>query len=107
MRSMCYVADCAAALLTVLLKGEPSQAYNIAPLDGGISIAELAKTVADANGAKVVFELPDEREKKGFSTVDRAVLNAEKLSALGWNARTDIKSGVTKTIEILKAVKEW
>ena len=25
-RSMCYVADCAAALLTVLLKGEPSQA---------------------------------------------------------------------------------
>ena len=53
------------------------------------------------------MELPDEREKKGFSTVDRAVLNAEKLSALGWNARTDIKSGVTKTIEILKAVKEW
>jgi nucleoside-diphosphate-sugar epimerase len=105
--SYCYVADAVSAILTALLVGKNGEAYNVADPGSNIALRDLAKLIADANGVKVVFELPTADEKQGFSVADRAVLNPEKLNALGWRAVTGIEDGVDKTIKILKAVKEW
>ena len=52
------------------------------------------------------FELPDAIEASGFSRATKARLNGEKLRALGWQPLYDIRSGITRTICILRDLKE-
>jgi nucleoside-diphosphate-sugar epimerase len=52
LRSYCYVADCASAVLTVLTSGTSGEAYNIANPENKITIAGLAETIAKAAGKK-------------------------------------------------------
>lgn len=101
-RSYCYVADAAAALLTILLTGECGQAYNVANRGGEHSIREYAHTLAELAGVEVVFDLPPETERAGYSTVTRAVQNPAKLESLGWKANTSLKEGLQHTLEILR-----
>lgn len=101
MRSYCYVADAAAALLTILLKGESGNAYNVASRDSEHSIREYAWTLAGLAGVEVVFDLPPEAERAGYSTVTRAIQNPAKLEALGWKAGTALKVGLQHTLDIL------
>lgn len=84
MRSWCYAPDCASALLTVLLKGATSQAYNIADNSSAFTIRDLAGMTAFAAGTRVRQELPPEEEKRGYNPVRRSVLSTEKLENLGW-----------------------
>ncbi len=84
MRSWCYSVDCAAAILTVLLKGETASAYNIADNASEFTIRDLAEMTSSAAGTKVVFRLPDDKESKGYNPVKRSVLSTERLEALGW-----------------------
>lgn len=100
--SYTYVADAVSGLLTVLLKGESGEAYNIADEKSDIMLKDLAAILAQIAGKEVVFELPDEIEKAGYSTATKARLDGSKLKALGWKAKYDIKSGMEKNIEILK-----
>ena len=49
-----------------------------------------------------MFELPDEVEAAGYSKATKARLDGKKLQELGWKARYDLKSGMERTIRILK-----
>ena len=98
-RSWCYVVDCASALLHILLKGENGQAYNIADANSNISIRELAETIAEIGGKKVVIDVPNVDEKKGFNVVKRSVFSTEKVENLGWKSGTNILNGLKHTIE--------
>lgn len=100
--SYAYMADVASGILFVLLKGENGEAYNIADPDSIVTLAGLAELIAANNGCKVKFDVPDDVEKKGFSGSMRAVLLTSKIEQLGWHPQTGIKSGVQKTIAILK-----
>ena len=102
--SYTYVADAVAGLLTTLLKGKSGEAYNIAEEHGDIMLKDLAAIVAGINGKKVVFEIPDVVESAGYSTATKARLDGHKLQALGWKPKYDIKSGMERTIVILKDV---
>ena len=104
LRSYCYVADCVSGILTILLKGETGQAYNIANANSNVTIREMAEIIASISGKKVVFEIPSEIEKAGYNPVMQSVLNAGKLEKLGWKANYDIKTGLKRTIDILKGV---
>ena len=101
-RSYCYAADTIAALITLLLTGELGQAYNVANPDCSVSIREYAETLARIAGVRVIFELPPDQERAGYSKVNRAVLNAEKLMRLGWKPKYDLAAGLAHTIEICK-----
>ena len=103
--SYAYVADTVAGLLTILLKGENGEAYNIAEEHSDIMLKDLAATIAGINGKKVVFEIPDAVEAAGYSTATKARLDGRKLQALGWMPRYDIKSGMERTIEILSQLQ--
>lgn len=97
-RSWCYVVDCVSALLYILLKGENGQAYNIADAASNISIKELAETIAAIGGKKVVIDVPDADEKRGFNVVKKSVFSTEKLRSLGWDATIPIFQGLQNTI---------
>ena len=104
--SYTYVADAVAGFLTVLLKGESGEAYNIADEASDIMLKDLAKIIADFASKKVVFELPDETEKAGYSKATKARLDGSKLKKLGWKARYDIKQGLERTMKMMIEINE-
>lgn len=99
--SYSYVADAVAGLLFVLLKGETCQAYNIADRSSDVTLKELAQMIAVICGTEVVFNLPDNNEKAGFSKVTKARLDGSKLKALGWKMNYGIEDGVVRTLRMM------
>lgn len=97
-RSWIFVEDCADALLTILQKGENKQAYNIADEQSNVTIRTMAETIAEIAGVKVVFDLPESAESKGYSTMKRAIFSTEKLRALGWGPKYTFKDGLKRTL---------
>lgn len=104
--SYTYVADAVTGLLTVLLCGETGNAYNIAHESSDIMLKDLAALIAEKAGTRVVFELPDEVEKSGYSTATKARLDGRKLGALGWKPHYDIRGGIFRTMDVLKDQEE-
>lgn len=100
--SYTYVMDTISGLLTIMLKGESGNAYNIADESSDITLRELAQLIADCSGVRVVYDTPDEKEKKGYSTATKARLSGGKLNEIGWRPRYDIRSGISRTIDIMK-----
>jgi nucleoside-diphosphate-sugar epimerase len=101
-RSYCYVADCTSALLTILLKGKNQNAYNISNKESSVSIAQFAEIISSIGRQKIIYKIPDEEEKKGYSVFSRAVLSPEKLEALGWNAKYSLVEGIQRTLNVLQ-----
>lgn len=101
-----YAADSVSGLLTVLLCGENGEAYNIAEESSDIMLRDLAAIIAGINSKKVVFEIPDAVEAAGYSTATKARLDGRKLRSLGWKPKYDIKSGIERTVKILKELSE-
>ncbi len=99
--SYSYVADAVTALMKILADAETGQAYNIADPESDATLKELAGIAAGYAGRKVVFDLPDEKERRGYSAAVKAVLDSSKLKSLGWTPRYRIKSGMTRTLDIL------
>ena len=99
-RSYCYAADTVSALITLLLKGATGEAYNVANPTCSPSIREYAGTLAGLAGVQLMFDLPPESERAGYSAVTRAVLNPEKLMNLGWHAAYDLREGLMHTLAI-------
>lgn len=102
LRSYCYVLDCATAILTVLLSGNPSAAYNISNPNSIISIKELAELYAEEGNTNVLFDLPTESEKAAFNPMDNSSLDSKKLEGLGWRGLFDAKTGTSHTVVALK-----
>jgi len=100
--SYTYVADAVYGLLTVLLMGHCGEAYNISDTSSDIMLKDLASIIAEICGSKVEYDIPDAIESAGYSRATKARLDGSKLKALGWSPMYDIRSGLTRTIEILK-----
>ena len=103
--SYLHVADAVLAILWVLVRGESGQAYNAGDSRSDISLYDLASEIADYAGSKVVFELPDEIERKGYSTATKALMDASKLKSLGWSPIYSIQTGIRETIELLRQLQ--
>lgn len=102
LRSYCYIADSASALLTVMINGERTQAYNISYDKSVLTIAEYANLVAKLSGKKVLFESPDEDEVSKQTFIMRQVLRNNKLRGLGWNGSYSPELGIHNTLQILR-----
>lgn len=100
--SYCYVGDVVQGLLYCLLKGKCGEAYNIADVKADMQLKDLAQYIANLNGQKVIFDLPEAMEQTGFSKVTIGVMDSSKLQKLGWVPFDNLKSGIKKTIEILR-----
>ncbi|MBQ7454694.1 MAG: NAD-dependent epimerase/dehydratase family protein [Selenomonadaceae bacterium] len=102
--SYCYGADAVSGIFFCLLNGECGEAYNVADSSEILSLREIAEYISSLAGRKVVFELPSETQAKGFSKAPAAILTNDKLRGLGWSPKDDTRSGVKKTVEILKSI---
>ena len=94
LRSYCYVKDCVDALMVMLKNSESGEAYNVANKECTHTIREYAETLADVYGVKVVFDIPDEVEKSGYSTMKKEVLNPNKLYELGWKPEYTLREAM-------------
>ncbi len=102
--SFTYVYDAVYGLFVVLLNGINGEAYNISNIESDITLKDLASTIAGVVGKKVVFEIPNATESKGFSKATKARLDNTKLKEIGYNPKYNIEDGVKKTIEILNEI---
>lgn len=101
-RSYIYVMDCASGVLSALINGESSEAYNIADPDSVLTVAELAEHIAEAAGVHVVFKEPDDRDIRDRSPIERQVLDPSKLMALGWKPSFSAREGIEHSFDIIK-----
>ena len=104
--SYLYVGDAISGLLTAMLKGSRGEAYNVADEFSNIHLKDLANILANIANTKVVYEIPNEIERAGYSKATKAVMNGNKLKQLGWIPQYTIKDGLEQTIKILCAIKK-
>ena len=102
--SYCYSSDAVGGLLYCLFKGVKGAAYNVSDSSEIMSLRQIAEYIAEISDRKVVFEIPDAIQSAGFSKVVKGVMVNDKLRALGWTPHDDTRSGVKKTIEILRSI---
>lgn len=100
--SYTFVTDAAAGILYTMLLGTPGEAYNVADEKSDITLKELAEKLAEIAETKVIFEHPDEKEKRGYSTATRAMLENSKLKGLGWKPQVHIAQGLQYTVENIR-----
>lgn len=100
--SYTFVTDAAAGILYAMTGGGSGEAYNIVDEKSDTTLRELAEKLAEISGSRIVFELPEEAEKKGYSTATKAMLNGGKLAKLGWEARVHMDEGLLCTMELWK-----
>lgn len=100
--SYTFVTDAVSGILHTMLCGKSGEAYNVADAESDIMLKDLAGHLADAAGVKVVFELPDEKERRGYSTATKAMLDASKLEALGWKPGVHMTEGLKYTVEAVR-----
>ena len=96
-RSYCYAIDAVRAIVYILMKGESSRAYNVAP-DESISIRQFAELCAKHSGQELDFRPQSEGDFK----IVRQVLDNTELHKLGWQAQFDIEDAIQRTIKMYR-----
>lgn len=104
--SYIHVIDAVTAILYILARGKSGEAYNVSSKLSDIRLVDLARKLSEISGTKVIFEIPDEIEKQGYSNATKAILDNTKLKGLGWKESYNIDSGLEMTVQILKSLKD-
>ena len=100
--SFTYVADAVSGLLTILLCGKNGEAYNIASEKNEITLKDLAEMISRECNVKVIYDIPSEIEKAGYSTATKATMtNYKAESDMKWRTIFSISAGISKTLKIL------
>lgn len=101
-RTFMYITDAITAMFTVMLKGNPGEAYNIADEKGEASVRELADIMA-ANIADRAVEVVFNYEERNSIEVKGALSivtgSSEKLTALGWKPFYSLSEGSSRMME--------
>ena len=100
--SYTYTPDVISALIYLLKFGQNGEAYNVSNEKCDVTLKEFATTIAEEAGTNVVFDIPNQAEKEGFSTAVNAILDNNKLKNLGWNPKYDFRTAIRHTLKVLK-----
>lgn len=87
-RNYCYTTDSVRGIFTILTKGENNNAYNVANENSYCSISETAHLLENEY-TKVEYKIDE--VNRGYNPTVKIALNTEKLNALGWEAKVDLK----------------
>ena len=105
-RTYCYTTDAITALLTLMLKGVPGEAYNVTNMQTAISIREMAELVCSIvpeKNIQVRIEIPENVASFGYNPEMIIRLDSGKLQALGWQSTVDLKEMFTNLIKSMTA----
>lgn len=87
-RNYCYTTDTVRGIFTILTKGENNNAYNVANENSYCSISEMAYLLENEY-TKVEYKIDE--VNRGYNPTVKIALNTEKLNALGWEAKVNLK----------------
>lgn len=102
-RDWLYVDDHCRAIWTVLLHGQPGQAYNIGASQHrpNIAVARAIVHLLGADPASIVHV----SDRPGHDR--RYAVEWSKLAALGWAPRTSFEEGLARTIAWYRSRPDW
>ena len=92
MGNYCSIDDAVEGILTILIKGENGEAYNVVNENNSMTIRQMAELVAEkiAGGKiQVIFDIP-EGNPYGYASDTGIRLSGKKLEGLGWIAKDDL-----------------
>lgn len=87
-RNYCYTTDAVRGIFTILTKGENNNAYNVANENSYCSISEMAYLLENEY-TKVEYKIDE--VNRGYNPTVKIALKTEKLNALGWEAKVNLK----------------
>lgn len=87
-RNYCYTTDAVRGIFTILTKGENNNAYNVANENSYCSISEMAHLLENEY-TKVEYKIDE--INRGYNPTVKIALNTQKLNALGWEAKINLK----------------
>lgn len=103
-RTYTYIADAIKAMFLVLLKSDDI-VYNIADEKSITSIKNLAEVLVNIypeKGLKLVFDIPEGKEK-GTASFKKGILSTEKIrNELHWEPKYGLADGFKRTLEHLE-----
>ena len=99
--SYTYVADVVRAMFYILLHGESGKAYNVSNKESDVKLKDFAETCAHWADKKVIYDLPSEVEKNGYSIAMRAILDNTLLLSVGCKPLYPFSEAVYRTLNIL------
>lgn len=97
----CYTRDCMTGLLTILLKGNNGEAYNVSNPETHTNIAGMAELVAKKiakNKIKVIYDI-SETNIFGYANDTKMKLNSDKLQNLGWYPSVGLEESYIRMID--------
>lgn len=102
-RSFAYVADCAAGLLTILIRGQKGHVYGVAA-DDVCSIRQFAKQCADTVHTQVLVHDANAVQKAEASPIKAQIVENDDLKELGWKPLFTIEQGIEHSIIIQRQI---
>lgn len=103
--SFCYSLDVVTAMLYILYKGNVGEAYNVSDKDSIYRLKDIAMKAATIGKVSIDYDIPTEIEKKGYTVINDAVQNSEKLESLGWKSKISMDEGLERSIQYVKTKK--
>ncbi len=97
----CYTIDAVNAILTILLKGQNGEAYNVANEDSYISIKNMADLVIENFNPSIKVNIKLD-PTKGYAPDTKLRLSCHKLKALGWIPNYDLITMFDRLIQYIK-----
>ncbi len=100
--SYTYVLDAVSAILSVMIEGKSGEAYNVASQEFNVHLREFAAVCAEYAGTSVVFDIPSEIERMGYSVATSAIMDGSKLHHLGWKPLFLFDDAIRTTLNQMK-----
>ena len=97
----CYTADVIRGLMTILLKGKTSDAYNISNQKTSTTIRKMAELVASdicKGDIHVVTKIPANIETLGYAPDVGHSISSAKLQSLGWSPKYGLEEMYNRMI---------
>lgn len=100
-RMYCYTTDAISAILYILIKGKPGEAYNIANKDSYISIRDMAYMLRD-NFSPQLSVIISPKDNQGYAPQTKLRLCTEKIESLGWKPGYDLHQMFNRLLLFMK-----
>ncbi len=104
--SYIYAGDTASAIIMLLDRGKCGEAYNVADKKSKIQLSKIAKMIAQVSSSTLKYEINENIESEGYSTVEKALMSTKKIEHLGWTPKFSLKAGIDITYDMLHKMIE-